>query len=433
MLHAASNPSADMWPPRRLHNVLLLMFDDLRVQLRSSRRVQGDESTSFMRTPHLDALASVSLSLSRAHVQVALCGPSRSSILVGRMPETVCSFPLDGSGVAPNWRVGGAAGGAGCEECRSLPEHFRESGYTAEGWGKVFHQSHVHGSDEADNPRSWDQWHNFGHPSYRSLLFASGYFHNLHLTSMAVPAEVAKKKPLPDELTVEGALPDLARLERARQAPGGKPWFFAHGLIKPHEPFVAPARFFDLYPADSLPLSPSRECPPADSVPKHAFTASWPTEKRDVKDWKQCSIAGNGHPSDGKVDACNLAHCIPGTSSEVWMRQAYFACVSHVDELAGRLLDHVKGLGAWNHTVVVAFGDHGLKLGDHGLWGKWDNFHIDTHIPLLLRVPGLTAPSVESDAMVEAVDIFPSVVEAAGLPPVPRISSTLESMPPDTG
>ena len=169
------------------------------------------------------------------------------------------------------------------------------------------------------------------------------------------------------------------------------PFFLAVGLVKPHLPFCAPKKYWDLYDPETITL-PENDYLPED-VPEWAWT-----------DWGELRKYDN-IPATGPLPEAQARHLIHG----------YYACVSYIDAQIGKLIDRVKALGLWENTAIILWGDHGWKLGEHGLWCKHTNFELDTHSPLIVRLPGQASTGKPSDALVEFVDIYPTLTEAASL------------------
>ncbi|MCS7236697.1 MAG: sulfatase-like hydrolase/transferase [Thermoguttaceae bacterium] len=195
---------------------------------------------------------------------------------------------------------------------------------------------------------------------------------------------------VPDEALPDGktTLAAIARLEKFRD----RRFFLAVGYLKPHLPFVAPSRYFQLYDRNEVPLAPwpqaPRNCPPI-----------------ALHDWGELR-AYEGIPAKGPL--------LEETARDfVW---AYYAATSYVDAPVGKLLDALDRLGLTDRTIVVLWGDHGWHLGDNGLWCKHTNFERATRSPLIFRVPGAKNPGAKIDALVEFVDIYPTLCELCGLP-----------------
>ncbi|ELU10885.1 hypothetical protein CAPTEDRAFT_33932, partial [Capitella teleta] len=355
-------------------NVLFITIDDLRPELgfyTGERSIHPD-----MHTPNIDALASRSLQLRNNYVQQALCGPSRTSFLTGRRPDTtrVHSNSLYFREVAGNFTT--------------LPQYFKNHGYHSLGMGKVFHPGSSSGDDD---PLSWSQ--EFYKPEFCSWL-------EYEQCVWPVTAKETEDCPLPDVGTADEAIRSLQRF-----APGGEMdgtnFFMAVGFMKPHLPFIFPEEFLDLYPEEEI------------SLPTNPFV---PSEYPEVA-W--------GNPQlllrCGDVTPLNFTGAANETLPE-WkqleLRRAYYASVSFVDHQLGRVLDELDRLGMRDNTLVSLLGDHGFKIGEHGGWGKFCNFDLSVHAPLMVSVPGDTDHGVISNSLTELVDLYPTLVDAADLPPI---------------
>ncbi|MHC4995181.1 MAG: sulfatase, partial [Planctomycetota bacterium] len=365
-------------------NVLFIAIDDLRPELGCYGRP--------VLSPNIDRLAATGTLFKRAYVQQALCKPSRASILTGRRPDAtgVTDFTTGFRDAIP--------------DAVTLPQHFMRHGYHARAFGKIFHN---------DDKASWSQpLFQSTLPQYRTkfgldvLRWIQDDYRRIKYTwhlgngkekykrAGGLPAEApdVADNELRDGHMTEVALAALDAAAKRIDA-GGAPFFLAVGYMKPHLPFVAPKNYFDLYDPDKIPVA-ANPFPPRD-VPYFAMY-----NFNDMRHYY-------GVPKIGPVlepQARRLKH-------------AYYACVSYVDALIGRLLRRLDDHGLSDNTVVVLWGDHGWQLGEHGIWDKHTNFETSTHAPLILRVPG-QKPGV-TDALVEHVDIYPTLAEACGLP-VPR-------------
>jgi arylsulfatase A-like enzyme len=195
---------------------------------------------------------------------------------------------------------------------------------------------------------------------------------------------------VPDSEYSDGAIADAAigMLRRAKD----KPFFLAVGFLKPHLPFIAPKKYWDMYRREEIPAAPN-PFPPTDA-PKLALT-DW-GELRAYED-----IPRAGPLTDEKARL---------------LKHGYYACVSYIDAQIGRLLEELGRLQLRDRTVIVLWGDHGWKLGEHGAWCKHTNFENDTHVPLICAAPGQKSPGQHTGALVEFVDIYPTLCELAGLP-----------------
>lgn len=364
-------------------NVLFIAIDDLRPQL-------GCCGHPEMVTPHLDRLARQGRLFSRHYVQVPTCGASRYALLTGRYPSAPQSFGNNAFGLMPRK-----------ESARpdSLPQLFRQNGYRTVCLGKISHSPdgrHPDGTLEV--PFAWDEvgipagkwgtgWNAF-------FGYADGSTRTPGKTPSTERGEVADDG-YPDGLIAGAAVAKLRELK-------DKPFFLAVGFFKPHLPFNAPARYWDLYDPDRLPLPipsvPARNTRPAISLHKSS----------------ELTPRYTGLAVPGQVSASEGRH----------LRQAYAACVSYVDAQVGRVLNEVDALGLRDQTVVVVWGDHGWHLGEHGIWGKHTLHEVALHSPLIVRTPKMKAPGQPADGLVESVDIYPTLAEVCGLPVADGLAGT---------
>lgn len=359
-------------------NVLFIAVDDLRPEL----GCYGEPVIS----PHIDRLAAEGMLFERAYVQVALCMPSRASMLTGRRPDTtgVVDFTVRFRSVLP--------------DVVTLPQHFKNHGYHAAALGKIFHHDDAVSWSEPlfQSQRSEDDYHtDFGR---QVLKWTKEDHRRLTYVWDLGDGIIKKKRPgglpweapvIPDNAVRDGQLADEAvlRLRRLKD----QPFFLAVGFHKPHLPFIAPKRFFDLYDPDTI--EPAANPYPPKDAPRYA-TYNW----NDLRHYY-------GIPDVGPVSK----------EQARGLKHAYYACVSFVDAQIGRLLEELDRLGLRDNTIVVLWGDHGWQLGEHGMWDKHSNYETSTRIPLIVRAPGF--PSGRTMALVESVDLFPTLAELAGLPP----------------
>lgn len=361
-------------------NVLFIAVDDLRPAL----GCYGDAAAV---SPNIDSLAARGTLFRRAYCQQAVCSPSRNTVLTGRRPDTIGIYDL-----ATNFRTT-------LPDVVTLPQHFKQNGYHAEAMGKIYHVGH----GNHDDPASWSI------PSWNPKARAAG----------APPARGDAPKPPPDRAAqkkargrpfaardvADDALPDgkiaahaIERLGALKA--GDKPFFLAVGFHKPHLPFVAPKKYWDLYDPSKLPKGEPAGLP--DGAPAYAGNNSG--ELRQYA----------GVPDRGEIPADLAAKLVHG----------YYACVSYTDAQVGRVLDALDRLGLRDNTVVILWGDHGFQLGDHGLFCKHANFELAVRSTLILSAPGRGKPGSRTDRLVEFVDIYPTLCELAGLPPTPGLEGT---------
>ena len=253
--------------------------------------------------------------------------------------------------------------------------------------GKIFHPGAASGDND---PISWTE-----------PYFHDKDYYSVHDTWTAFPDEDLKDKPLQDMQLADHAVKVLKQyvLNSAAQ----KPFFLAVGFRKPHLPFQFPKSFLDYYPADTIRV-PDNQYAPVNMPP-----IAWSDfdEMRAYSDILYKYGYGNINTTfpEEKVKA---------------LRRAYFATISYVDAQLGKVVNALEEYGLSNNTIVSFWGDHGWQLGEHGEWCKHTNFELSTHAPMMVRVPGLTEDGPVTEALTEFVDLFPTLADAAGLPPVPQ-------------
>ncbi len=217
---------------------------------------------------------------------------------------------------------------------------------------------------------------------------------------MSVPTTIYRELPLPDQQIANEA---CKRLEAyARQ---DKPFFMAIGFRKPHAPFVFPSEFIKYYPIETV------HPPPNQYAPNKMPEISWNNPVKRSQLFKYDDIKISNHT--GEINDTIAS------STMIDERRAYYSCVSYMDSLVGQVLDKLDELGLAKNTIISFLSDHGYHLGEHGEWGKRTNFETATHIPMMIHVPGKTDKGVTSDKLVEAVDLYPTIVDAAGLATLP--------------
>ncbi|XP_068203216.1 iduronate 2-sulfatase isoform X2 [Palaemon carinicauda] len=323
-------------------NILLIILDDLRPTL-------GCYGDTYAVTPNIDALAQHGVLFTKAYAQQALCGPSRTSFLTSRRPDTTKLYD-----VHSYWRT--HAG-----NFTTLPQYFKNHGYHTVSFGKVFHPGIVSNHTD-DQPYSWseDPYHP---PSqkFKNAPVCPDSDGSLH-TNIYCPVEVEKQpgKSLPDIETTRAAVKWLEN----RSLMGNQPFFMAVGFHKPHIPLKFPKRFTDFYPIDTVPM------PPDDDYSKGLPSVAWNpwNDLRRRDDIKRLNVSFPYGP-------------IPKFYAR-YIRQGYYAATTYVDSLIGHLLATVKSHFA--DTIVALLGDHGWSLGEHQEWSKFSNFEVATRVPFII-------------------------------------------------
>jgi iduronate 2-sulfatase len=383
----------------RRPNVLFIAVDDLRPEL-------GCYGSKHIKSPHIDALAESGVTFTRAYCQVALCNPSRASLMTGLRPDTLRVWDLetDFRSTRP--------------DALTLAECFKQQGYHAVDIGKIFHHN-------IPDPRSWSEsLHIDGYPFYPGVVYRNpetvakldrrreellrqgnqeSYLYrwgHRHLKDGATECA-----DVPDNAYCDGAQTDVALKKLSSLKGQAQPFFFAVGYYRPHLPFNAPKKYWDLYDRRTIPLAEN------DFLPRGAPLAAINTlrELRDYEDFKDAPRPDQGPLTEAQARL---------------LRHGYFASVSYVDAQIGRLLDGLKQLGLEKNTLVILWGDNGWKLGEHRSWCKMTNYEIDARVPLIVRVPGAKENGQVCDRLVEFVDIYPTLCELAGLTPPAELEGT---------
>ena len=346
------------------YNVLFIVVDDLRPLL-------GCYGHTEMHTPNIDRLAERGTLFRRAYCQYPLCNPSRTSMITGLRPEA--------SGIVTNSENFRAL----LPDVVTLPQHFKTQGYHTQCIGRVLHIHELQNDKRAWSVRSWGPvWIPFNKsttPSWQALDVAD---HELR-----------------DGQTAEKAAEILEILAKFRN----QPFFLALGFYKPHLPYNAPQKYYDLYNSQTFNIHVDSMTP--EGAPRIART-DW-NEIRPYQDLP----SGVGTVPDAKT---------------LELTRAYAASTSYTDALVGRVLGQLDALNLTENTIVVFAGDHGYHLGEHGTWGKNTLFEVSAHSPLIISIPG-QQPS-QTDAFAELVDIYPTLCDACELP-VPSELEGLSLMP----
>lgn len=345
-------------------NVLLLVSDDLAATLGCYGHPQA-------KTPHLDALAADGVMFSRAYCQFPHCNPSRASFLTGMRPNTT-RVTNNEDNLYKN-----------IPDVMTMPHWFRQNGYATARCGKIFHLGVPTGLESMDDPQGWD----FGTPFKSELPY-------LPKRESAVKVNTGKKQglgwqeiPGDDDQLVDGTFAKTA-IEWLDKRDASKPFLLAVGFHRPHLPLVAPAKYFDLYPLEDIKLPDAPTDDEADiplparngAVPGYALTTTLEQRRAAIR--------------------------------------AYLACVSYVDEQAGRVLDALKSKGLEYNTIVVFMSDHGWHLGEHGLWHKRSLFEESARVPFIVRAPGMKSGGKRSDSLIESIDLFPTLCDLTGVLPL---------------
>lgn len=346
----------------------MVVIDDLRTEL-------GCYGVDAMHSPSIDRFAKKGMLFNHAYAQYPVCNPSRSSFLSGLRPDEVGII----SNTVPLRRVQ--------PDLVTLPQLFRENGYFTAGIGKIFHLSVDNGDERAlfVDPLSWDYFFDALNSTTKTGRQGEGR----NLTNGKIPWATWKAAAGDDVDQPDGInnLEVLKVLEDYHE----RPFFIGYGIHKPHDPFIAPKKYFEFYPEGSTQLAEEPEgrskrikmAIPNDRI----FAEFTDQERREFK-------------------------------------RAYQAGVSFADAQVGKLMDRLDQLELWDSTIVIIMGDHGYHLGEHDWWNKVTVFEDGARAPMLIWVPDALGMGESTDSLMEFIDLYPTLVDYAGLAPPHELSGT---------
>lgn len=347
-------------------NVLFIAVDDLRVEL-------GCYGSRHVVSPNIDRLAEQGMLFGRAYCQQTVCNPSRASLLTGMRPDSlrVWDLPTHFRSHTP--------------EAVTLPQWFKQHGYHTQCVGKIFHNWRQ--DAWKGDPVSW---------SVPSVMHYNSHSNDQPLSDGEVPPNLAKAgrgtecRDVPDQAYFDGRIAERAVEVLRTFATTEQPFFLAVGFWKPHTPFNAPKRYWDMYDRAKIPVP--RNLIPPQGVPEIALT--------DAR-------------YDGRQNTEELRE----------LHHGHLAAISYLDRQVGRVLDELDSLKMRDETIVLFWSDHGLHVGEHGLMNKTTLFELDAHVPLIIDAPEYENGQ-RSDALVELLDIYPTLVELCGLPQQGAVEGT---------
>ena len=350
-------------------NVLFIAVDDLRPELNCYGQ-------SHIYSPNFDRLANSGMVFQRAYCQQAVCAPSRNGVLTGLRPDALRIYDL------------GTFFRETVPDVITLPQHFTDHGYIAESLGKISHIWHGNRDDTLSwSKPPWNPWHDpyLGNKIMRNdTIGLEGNYPTVDGKRLPYHVYEGIETDLNDVRIAEKA---VERLEKLKDSS----FFLAVGFLKPHLPFIVPQKYWDLYRDLDIQIPPKNDPENAPAFALNRFG--------ELRRYHQ--IPSEGYVSDEIAEG---------------LIRGYYACVSYIDDQLGRILDKLDALGLSENTVVVLWGDHGWKLGEYGDWCKHTAYELDTRSVLLMRTPDMQAKGESTNRLVEYIDIYPSVCEAAGLP-----------------
>ncbi len=375
-------------------NILFISIDDLRPSL----GVYGD---SFAITPHLDQFAAEGMTFRQTFCQSAVCAPSRASLMTGLRPDSTRVWHLGDQFRKIN------------PQSVTMPQYFHRYGYHTVNIGKIFH-------NYMPDSVSWDEPDlrptRYLRPDWLKRDGETFYINEETQALQAVKRDsLLELRPVRyadgwntgpawemaevhDTMYFDGAQNELAKSTLTRLAKSDRPFYLALGYFRPHLPFAVPKKYWNLYDPKQLPLASNPD------VPKDApvLTMNSMYELRHYDGFHHI-----GHPTSSYRMSEDTARTL---------KQGYYASVSYVDALFGQLITHLKSLGIYENIIIIVWGDHGWKLGDHNSWGKMTNYNIDLQVPMMIRYPNQQIRGAHTFAITELVDMFPSLCELADIP-----------------
>ena len=341
-------------------NILFIAVDDLRPEL-------NFYGATHIKSPNLDKLANESLVFNKAYCNIPVCGASRASLLTGMRPTRHRFINYS------------SRADVDVSDAISLPKLLRQNGYTTISNGKLYHHNN-------DDSLAWNNiW--FPKGNTRNFLLEKNIKKN---TASNFRGDAFESAEVEDNAYFDGKIAQKGIADLRQLKEGKQPFFLALGFMKPHLPFNAPKKYWDLYNRNNIELPESYVQP--ETTPKEAF-----------HNFGELRNYGN-IPRKGEINDQLAKELIHG----------YYACVSYVDAQIGLVLDELKRLELDDDTIVILWGDHGWNLGDHKLWSKHVTFETALRTPLMIKVPGKTKGK-KTEAITEFIDIYPSLVELVGL------------------
>lgn len=367
ILCALMNPLQGQHRDIKKMNVLFIASDDLNNRL-------GTYGHPLVKTPNLDRLAKRGVMFANAYNQYPLCSPSRVSVLTGLRPDTTGVYDLK------------TLFRDNIPTVTTLPEFFKTNGYFSARVGKIYHYGVPGqiGTDGQDDPQSWNKVVNpYGRDKQEEHLLTN-YTPNRGLGSSLSWLEAEGSD---DEQTDGMVANEAIRLLKAHQ---DEPFFIAAGFYRPHCPYVAPKKYFDLYPLDKITLP---ENPPEHfkDIPKPAFFTDplyWGLDEHQRKE----------------------------------VIRAYYASVTFMDAQVGKLLDAIDALGLADNTIIVFWSDHGYNLTEHGQWKKQSLFEAAARVPLFIAAPNAKGNGKACKRVVELIDLYPTLASLCGMEPPPYLA-----------
>jgi len=375
-------------------NILFISIDDLRPTL-------GVYDDDIAVTPTIDQLASEGMTFRQAYCQSAVCAPSRASLMTGLRPDSTRVWHLGDKFREIN------------PDIVTMPQYFSKYGYHTVNIGKMFH-------NYMPDSISWDE------PDLRPSQYIKNEWlgrdgETFYISETVQKSQERKRDSLlkirpiryadgwntgpaweaadvHDSMYYDGAQTALAKRKLNQLQKRQQPFYLALGYFRPHLPFAVPKKYWDLYDPLEIPLPANPHLPENSFV--HTMNSMYELRHYD-------GFNHIGHPTSSYRMSEDTVRTL---------RQGYYASVSYVDALIGDLISHLKSLGMYDNTIIIVWGDHGWKLGDHNSWGKMTNYNIDLKVPMIVRYPNQKNRGAQTYGITELVDMFPSLCELADVP-----------------
>ena len=389
--------------PTSKPNILFIAVDDLKPLL-------GCYGNTLVKSPNIDRLAKMATVFNKNYCQQAICGPTRASLMTGSRPDVTKIWNLTTQMRDVN------------PDIVTLPQYLITQGYTTSGIGKIYHPSSAIGSVD---PVSWSipylKSKESDFPAELGLP-ANGQYQLPETKARMTPDIIAERKQqnkdlaandenpksikgpstecidVPDNAYQDGVNALLAKDQIIALSKSDKPFFMAVGFSKPHLPFVAPKKYWDLYNREDMPIASFQEH--SKNGPLIAYHQSG--ELRNYLDIPEFATL----PADSLRIGLKL-------EKQKELIHGYYAAISYMDAQVGILLNTLESLGILDNTIIALWGDHGWHLGDHDLWHKHTNFEEATRAPLIIAGPGIK--SGKTNSLTEFVDVFPTICDLAGV------------------
>ncbi|MEP7269599.1 MAG: sulfatase [Saprospiraceae bacterium] len=373
----------------RRPNILFIPIDDLRPDFETY-------GNTILKTPNMNRIARVGVTFNRAYCQQAVCNPSRASLMTGLRPDRLRVWDLQTNmrKITP--------------DLVTIPQYFKQNGYTTIGLGKTFHNIfpdslswtkdiHIEGTPfDPDAMYAGKESLDIIETKKKKFADENNFSRIDKYGNWYIKANATENAEVPDDAYFDALQTEAAIAQMKILKVEDKPFFLSVGYYKPHLPFNAPKKYWDLYDRSKLELADN------EFIPKNSpsFAVHGDQELRSYDDYRDLPL-----PTDRPLDEERQRELVHG----------YYACVSYIDAQIGHLLDALENLGMADNTIIVLWGDHGWKLGEHNSWAKQSNYEIDTRVPLIIGGRGVRSKNTKSASLVEFIDLFPSLCELAHL------------------